>query len=333
MDVIAVRQRAGASEDFHVGGSDAAGIVYAVGPGVKNVSIGEEVVVHHGYWDLDDPWVLAGKDPMTAPSAKIWGYQTNWGAFGQFAIAQAHQCMPKAKRLSWEEAAACTLVGSTAYRMLFGWPENALQSGDVVLIWGGSGGLGTQAIQLVRYSGGVPVVVVSNADKGNYCLSLGAAGWIDRTEFTHWGQPPHWSDAAGQREWTAQARTFGERIWDVVGDRRNPAIVFEHPGEDTIPTSVFVCANGGMVVICAGTTGYSAVVDLRYHWTRQKRLQGSHGTNDEQANSYNDLVVSGVIDPAMTRVLPFEEIPRAHQEMADGQHGFGNTSVLVGARS
>lgn len=60
-----------------------------------------------------------------------------------------------------------------------------------------------------------------------------------------------------------------------------------------------------MVVICTGTS----VVDLRYHWTRQKRLQGSHGTNDEQAYAYNDLVRSGAIDPAMSRVLPFEDIP------------------------
>ena len=45
-----------------------------------------------------------------------------------------------------------------------------------------------------------------------------------------------------------------------------------------------------MVVICAGTTGYNADVDLRYLWMRQKRLQGSHFANDEQANAFNDLV-------------------------------------------
>jgi DNA-binding response OmpR family regulator len=66
---------------------------------------------------------------------------------------------------------------------------------------------------------------------------------------------------------------FGKAIWDVLGERRSPRIVFEHPGEDTIPTSIFACDNGGMVVICAGTTGFNAVVDLRYLWTRQKRFQ------------------------------------------------------------
>lgn len=332
IDIIAVRQRAGSTEDFHIGGSDASGIVYAIGSDVNSVEIGDEVVVHHGWWDRDDPWVKAGKDPMVAPSSKIWGYDgPNYGAFGQFSVVQAHQCMPKAEHLTWEAAAAPSLVGSTAYRMLFGWEGNTVQEEDVVLVWGGAGGLGTQAIQLVRHAGGIPVAVVSSAEKGDYCVSLGAAGYIDRTEFDHWGIPPHWDDAAGQKVWTAGARAFGAKLWEIVGERKNPAIVFEHPGEETIPTSVFVCDGGGMIVICAGTTGYSAMVDLRYHWTRQKRLQGSHGTNDEQAYAYNDLVRAGTIDPCMTRVLPFDELGTAHQEMWEGRHGLGNTSFLVGA--
>ena len=85
------------------------------------------------------------------------------------------------------------------------------------------------------------------------------------------------------------------------------------------------------LVICAGTSGYSATVDLRYHWTRQKRLQGSHGTNDEQAVAYNDLVRAGTIDPVMGRVLGFGDVPRAHAEMGRGEEVFGNPSILVGA--
>lgn len=334
IDVIAQRQKmTGDSADFHVGGSDASGIVYAVGPDVESVNVGDEVVVHHGWWDPGDPWIRAGKDAMTSPSARIWGYDwpRNYGSFAQFAIAQAHQVMPKAEHLTWEQAACNSLVGTTAYRMLYGWPPHTVQRGDVVLVWGGSGGLGSQAIQLARWGGALPVAVVSDSVKGEYCVRLGAAGWIDRTEFSHWGTPPHWTDGPGQAAWNSQARAFGKRIWDIVGERKNPAIVFEHPGEATIPTSEFVCADAGMIVICAGTTGYSSVVDLRYHWSRQKRLQGSHGTNDEQAYAYNDLVRQGVIDPALGRTLPFEDIPRAHQEMMEGQHGVGNTAILIGA--
>ena len=331
IDVIRIRQKMGEPYDFHIGGSDVSGIVYAIGSDVKNVSVGDEVVVHHGHWNMDDPWIKAGKDPMIAPSAQIWGYNTNFGSFGQFSVAQAHAVLPKAPHLTWEEAAAPTLVGTTAYRMLFGWEGNVLKEGDVVLVWGGSGGLGGQAIQLATTVGARAVAVVSDDERGEYCKNLGATGYINRNDFSHWGIPPHWTDNDGQKEWTSACRAFGKAIWDVLGEKRNPDIVFEHPGESTIPTSIFVCEAGGMVAICAGTTGYSAMVDLRYHWVRQKRLQGSHGTNDEQAQAYNQLVVDGKIDPCLGEIYAFEDIGKAHYDMEQGKVVFGNRVALVGA--
>ncbi|MGH3357656.1 MAG: crotonyl-CoA carboxylase/reductase [Nocardioidaceae bacterium] len=332
VDQVKTRQKRGETEDFHIGGSDASGIVYAVGDDVTGVSVGDEVIVHPGVWSSGDPWVLAGKDPMIAPSAQIWGYDTNYGAFGQFARVQAHQVLRKAEHLSWEEAAAPTLVGTTAYRMLHGWQGNTVQDGDLVLVWGGSGGLGTQACQLVTAAGGRAVAVVSDDERGEYAMTYGAMGYINRTEFGHWGVPPLVDDAAGQKEWTAGARAFGKKLWEIVGAREEPAIVFEHPGAATIPTSIFMCQPGGMVVICAGTSGYDAMVDLRYHWTRQKRLQGSHGTNDEQAIAYNDLVRAGKIDPCVGRVVGFGDVGAAHATMGRGEDVFGNTTVLVGAK-
>lgn len=331
VDQIATRQKRGEPEDFHIGGSDASGIVYAVGAGVTGVEIGQHVIVHPGVWDEQDPWIAAGRDPMIAPSAKIWGYDTNYGAFGQFARVQAHQVLPKAEHLSWEEAAAPTLVGTTAYRMLYGWAGNTLQDGDLVLVWGGSGGLGTQACQMVRAAGGRAVAVVSDDERGAFAMKHGAIGYLNRREFGHWGVPPLVDDAAGQKEWTKGARAFGKKLWEIAGSREDPAIVFEHPGGATIPTSIFLCRPGGMVVICAGTTGFDAMVDLRYHWTRQKRLQGSHGTNDEQAVAYNDLVRAGTIDPVLGRTVPFAEVPAAHAAMGRGEDVFGNVSVLIGA--
>jgi len=44
------------------------------------VKVGDEVVVHCGMWEPDDPWVVAGKDPMFAPTQRIWGYESNWAA-------------------------------------------------------------------------------------------------------------------------------------------------------------------------------------------------------------------------------------------------------------
>ncbi len=130
VNVIAARNKKGETEEFHIGGSDASGIVWAVGDKVTNVKVGDEVVVHCGVWDQDCPHVKAGKDPMLSPSQLIWGYETNWGSFAQFTKVQDHQCLPKPKHLSWEEAACYMLVGATAYRMLHGWQPNTVQSGD-----------------------------------------------------------------------------------------------------------------------------------------------------------------------------------------------------------
>ena len=206
-----------------------------------------------------------------------------------------------------------------------------MQPDDLVLVWGGSGGLGTQASQLINAAGGRAISVVSDEARGEYAMKYGAAGYINRREFDHWGIPPLVEDKAGQKAWTTGARAFGKKLWEVAGERKDPAIVFEHPGAATIPTSIFVCQPGGMVVICAGTTGFDAMVDLRYHWTRQKRFQGSHGTNDAQAIAYNNLVRDQKLDPVVGRVLPFDDIPRAHAEMGRGEEVFGNTVVLVGS--
>src|SRR5581483_5066244 len=276
VDVIKGRQKDADYRPFHIGGSDASGIVWKVGTDVKNVRVGDQVVIHCGTWSPDGPVVRAGGDPMFDPTFRIWGYETNWGSFAQFTRVQAHQCLPKPRHLTWEAAAAYMLVGATAYRMLMHWTPHTVRPGDVVLVWGGAGGLGCQAIQIVKQAGGIPVAVVSSDAKIDFCVKLGAKGCLNRKRFGHWGMMPHWKDAAAYNEWLQGARAFGAAIWDIVGERRSPRIVFEHPGEDTVPTSIFVCDTGGMVVICAGTTGYNAVADLRYLWMRQKRFQGSH---------------------------------------------------------
>jgi crotonyl-CoA carboxylase/reductase len=142
---------------------------------------------------------------------------------------------------------------------------------------------------------------------------------------------PHWEDEAGYAEWSKGCRAFGKAIWEVLGERKSPRLVFEHPGESTVPTSIFVCDTGGMVVVCAGTTGYNATVDLRYLWMRQKRFQGSHFANDDNARAYNDLVVAGKIDPCLSETYTFEQIGHAHQLMHDNRHPHGNMACLVNA--
>ena len=240
----------------------------------------------------------------------MWGYDTCWGSLAQFTKVQAHQCLPKADRLTWEEAAA-----PDAHRRrprtgcCFGWPPNTVKPGDVVLVWGGSGGLGSLAIQMVVNAGGRAVAVVGSDEKGEYCKALGAEGYINRKDFTHWGVPPAW-DSPEWKAWLDGAKAFGKAIWDVVGEKKSPKIVFEHPGQDTIPTSNFVCDRGGMIVICAGTAGYDTMIDVRYLWYIQKRYQGSHLFNDEQAAAFNEMVVERKVRRRWAR-LPIRQVAHA----------------------
>ena len=110
LDVIKERMRKGEPEDFHAGGSDCSGIVQAVGSEVTNVKPGEEVVIHSGWWEPDDPWVLSGKDPMLANSTRIWGYQTNYGSYCQFAKAPGASmpAAPETPELWNSRAATCS---------------------------------------------------------------------------------------------------------------------------------------------------------------------------------------------------------------------------------
>ncbi|WP_232832159.1 zinc-binding dehydrogenase [Nocardiopsis sp. FIRDI 009] len=154
-----------------------------------------------------------------------------------------------------------------------------------------------KAIRLTRLFGGIPVAVVSDDAKRDYCLSPGAEGVIHRRDFEHWGRLPDIDDEEGFARWMKGARKFGEEFWRRLGGKRTPRIVFEHSGEDTIPTSVSLCDNAGMVVACGGTRGYDADVDLRFLWMRQKRFQGSHVASLREFDSVTRLVAGGLLNP------------------------------------
>lgn len=332
VDVIGMRQRLGATEDFHIGGGDGAGVVWAVGDGVRNVKVGDHVVLSGAQWDETDEDIRLGVDAVTSNSVRAWGYETNYGSFAQFCLVDDYQCHPKPENISWEESASFLLCGATAYRQLFGWHGNTVQPGDPVLIWGGAGGLGTMAIQLVKMVGGIPIAVVSDEERGKHCLELGAKGVINRREFDHWGRLPAVDDVEGMTKFLRGARAVGKRIWEILGERKSPRIVFEHSGQDTLPTSMYLCDNSGMVVICGGTTGYNGDIDLRHLWMRSKRLQGSHGANTRQFRDVLNLVDSGVIRPCLSSCGTFDEIGDLHQSLFDNAHPMGNMAALVNAK-
>ena len=316
-------------EDFHVAGSDAAGIVWAIGDKVTRCKVGDEVVVHCNQDDGDDEECNGG-DPMFSSSQRIWGYETADGSFAQFSRVQAQQLMLRPKHLTWEESACYTLTLATAYRMLFGHHPHELKPGQNVLVWGASGGLGSFAIQLINTAGANAIGVISDEEKRDFVMGLGAKGVINRKDYNCWGQLPV-VNSDEYKAWFGEVRKFGKAIWEITGKGVNVDMVFEHPGEATFPVSTFVCKKGGMIVICAGTTGYNLTMDARYVWMNQKRIQGSHFAHLKQAAAANQLMLERRLDPCMSEVFPWIDIPNAHTKMRKNEHKPGNMAVLVSA--
>src|SRR5438552_6156146 len=150
-------------QPFHVMGSDASGVVLRVGSAVRNWKPGDRVTVHCNYVDDQDP--TAHDDSMLAANQRIWGFESNFGGLADLTVVKANQLMPKPTHLTWEEAACNALTNSTSYRMLVSPNGAPVQQGQIVLIWGASGGLGGYACQYVLNGGGIPVAVVSSPEK------------------------------------------------------------------------------------------------------------------------------------------------------------------------
>jgi crotonyl-CoA carboxylase/reductase len=313
-------------EDHHIGGSDASGVVWKVGQGVTRWKPGDEVVIHCNQASYEDPEVH-GLDPLAAPSQRIWGYETSWGSFAQFCKVQAQQLLPKPAHLAWEEAAAYGLTYFTAYRMLI--DQCDLQAGHKVLIWGAAGGLGVFATQLCKLTGAQSVGVVSSDEKGELCMQLGATGYINRNEFA--GMMRKGGESADEEKARfGESRRFLKAVKEILGDA--PDIVFEHVGQATFPTSVFVVKPFGKVVICAGTTGFNLDFDVRYLWMRQKQIIGSHFANAWECHKANELMAQGAVRPVLWRTMGFEGVGEAHQLMLENKH-LGKIAILVGAES
>ena len=111
--------------------------------------------------------------------------------------------------------------------------------------------------------------------------------------------------------------------------RKDPAIVIEHPGADTMPTSIFVCDNNGMVVICGATSSYWTNLDLRFLWLGQKRLQGSHSATPEDYDRFVDFILKNNIRQPVGQVFSWDEIPLAHKLLHEDKGAAGRMVVKI----
>ncbi|MFF4804432.1 crotonyl-CoA carboxylase/reductase [Streptomyces sp. NPDC001351] len=303
-------------QPFHVLGSDAAGVVVRVGTGVRRWSVGDHVLVSP--IQVDDQEPVTQWDGMLGEGQKAWGYETNFGGLAHYAVARASQLIPKPGHLTWEEAASIPACAGTAYRMLISERGARTKIGDVVLIWGASGGLGGYAVQLVKQAGGIPVGVVGSEEKAAVLRRLGCDVVINRSELgVEIDDDPAAVVEAGKRIGRIIRRETGE----------DPHIVFEHVGRATFGVSMFVVRRGGVVVTCGSSTGYQHRYDNRYLWMKLKRIVGSHAANLQEQWETIRLAKLGKIAPILSQVYPLDEIGEAGRLVQLNEH-IGKIGVL-----
>ncbi|WP_439377338.1 crotonyl-CoA carboxylase/reductase [Amycolatopsis lexingtonensis] len=304
---------------YHVVGSDLSGVVLRTGVGVHNWKPGDEVVAHCLNVELESP--DGHNDTMLDTEQRIWGFETNFGGLAEIALVKANQLMPKPDHLTWEEAASPGLVNSTAYRQLVSRNGADMKQGDVVLIWGASGGLGSYATQYALNGGAIPVCVVSSPEKAAICRKLGAELIIDRSAEGY----QFWKNDTEQdpKEW----QRFGAKIRELTGGE-DPDIVFEHPGRETFGASVYAARKGGTIVTCASTSGYMHQYDNRYLWMNLKRIIGSHFANYRESWEANRLIAKGLIHPTLSKTYPLEETGQAALDVHRNAHQ-GKVGVLA----
>ena len=303
---------------YHVIGSDASGVVLKVGPGVNAWKPGDEVVAHCLSVELESP--LGHNDTMLDPEQRIWGFETNFGGLAEIALVKSNQLLPKPAHLNWEEAAAPGLVNSTAYRQLVSRNGAGMKQGDIVLIWGATGGLGSYATQYAVNGGAIPICVVSSEDKAQLCRDMGAELIIDRKaeDYRFW-KDEHTQDP---KEW----QRLGKRIRELTGGE-DVDIVFEHPGRETFGASVYVTRKGGTITTCASTSGFMHEYDNRYLWMNLKSIVGSHFANYREAYEANRLISRGLVHPTLSQTFPLEQAGQATYEVHRNAHQ-GKVGVL-----
>lgn len=299
-------------QPYHVVGSDAAGVVVRVGTAVRRWKVGDRVVASPSWIDEQDPG--SQMDGLMADDGRAWGFETNFGGLAQFAIVKANQLLPKPALLTWEEAACNSLCAVTAYRMLVSPNGARMKQGDVVLVWGATGGLGSYAVQFVRNGGGIAVGVVGSEARERALERLGCDVILRRDRL-----------GLDEMDEAEGGRVLGRAIRGEVGE--DPHIVFDYVGRQTFAKSVYVARRGGVVVTCGSSTGYRHEYDNRHLWMRVKRIVGSHGANWQEAWEANRLISMGRVVPALSRVHSLSDVGEAARAVQLNEH-LGKVGVL-----
>jgi NADPH:quinone reductase-like Zn-dependent oxidoreductase len=284
----------------HILGSDVAGEVAKVGPGVTTVRVGQKVVLAPGVTCGKCPACISGNDNRCKDFTNL-GYMIDGGC-AEYVRCPEVNVMPYPENLDWVHAAALPLVFQTAWHMLVN--RAALQPGEDVLVLAAGSGVGTAAIQIAKFFGARVIATAGSDEKLAKAKELGA------DELIHHGTTP-----------------IAKEVRRLTHNR-GVDVVVEHVGVATWENSVKSLANGGRLVTCGATTGFDAKLDLRFLFTRQLSIMGSYMGTKSELQTVLKLVAEGRLKPTVDKVFELSDCRAAH-EYLEAARQFGKVVLRV----
>jgi len=267
-------------------GSDASGTVVEVGEGVQAFRVGDDVVVQPGVFDAECQKAKEGKENLS-PSYGILG-ETHDGIQSEYVVLDPVNLHPMPERLSFCEASSMALVFMTSYEMLIKRAE--VKSGESVLVYGASSGVGGAAIQIAKDIGCNVITTVGDKSKIEYAESLGADA-----VFLH------------------DSSLYSNIKNHISG--KGVDVVFEHIGEATWETSTKLLSKGGRLVTCGATTGANVRINLAHMFFKHLSILGSTMSTLDSFKEVFKNIEKGSYRAMVDSVFHLTDIPKAHERI------------------
>jgi len=278
----------------HISGSDVAGTVVEIGEDVSKFKVGDRVVSHSNMSCRICEQYTAGRE-YDCKDRNIWGFQTGplWGGFAQYTHLPEVNVAKLPENVSFEDAAAISMVGMTAWHMLVG--RARIIPGQTVLIMGGTSGVGMAGIQIAKLYNCNVIATAGNQQKMDKCLELGADNVVNHRE----------------ADWNKKVRE--------ITKKEGVDVVFEHIGKNVFPQEVSLLKMGGTLVATGATTGYDSTLDLRFLFFKGTNLLGSTQGTKAELEQVIYWVSKNKIKPLIATTLPFSNMVEGHVMMAGAE--------------
>jgi NADPH:quinone reductase-like Zn-dependent oxidoreductase len=276
----------------HIGGSDGAGVVEAVGAGVANVKPGDAALIAPGLSCGLCAECRSGRDSR-CPNFRILGFQTQ-GTYATHVVVPSGNLLPIPEGLDFPEAAAIPLVFLTAHHMLFA--RGALRPGETVYVPGAASGVGSAAIQLAAVAGARVIASASSPEKSALGKRLGAEVCVD-----------------------ASSASLADDVRRATGGR-GVDLVVDHVGGDHLALAVSLCARGGRVVSCGATAGATTTLAVRALYASEISLVGAYMGGRGELHDVLRLFAQRRLQPVVDRTYPLELAAEAQRRMEARQN-------------